>query len=404
MKRFVYFILSALFLLLLFTSGFGILTENIFLTVGSPFRGLVVQAKAAEVPVEKIEVVEFKNEMFVDETQELSVTVQPYSASGQQIKYYSTDNTVAKITSAGKITAIGKGNCYICVSCGGNQNYYELTVKVKTEEITVKSKYVVIQPNEQYSLEAKVLPEDAAAQELSYKSMDEAVAVVDEVGTIKALNSGSTAIIVSNVDTTVLVNVIVSAENESAAAPITEPAQDAVGDDAGIDALVELILDSQDASVITKNLDTVSSAALKALRSTEKTLTVEHDDYDISICGAEIVNPDHALSTRIVTSNTEKGLSIEVTEKLPGPISISLKNSSITYRHFYLVKGDSNIFQKLNTLSDNTVIISSAGSYLLCTDDVNGFQINLTWVLVAVGVILLLSLLYILTRRKYWFW
>lgn len=58
----------------------------------------------------------------------------------------------------------------------------------------------------------------------------------------------------------------------------------------------------------------------------------------------------------------------------------------------------------LNTLSNNTIKISSVGEYLLTEKNMNKFKINIVWVLGAAGVILLMSLIYIFTKKKYWFW
>ena len=48
--------------------------------------------------------------------------------------------------------------------------------------------------------------------------------------------------------------------------------------------------------------------------------------------------------------------------------------------------------------------ISSVGEYLLTEKNMNKFKINIVWVLGAAGVILLMSLIYIFTKKKYWFW
>ena len=65
------------------------------------------------VPVEEIELDEYKDEMYVKDTQNLSATVYPVTASSKDIQYSSSNSSVASITASGKITAVGIGNCRI---------------------------------------------------------------------------------------------------------------------------------------------------------------------------------------------------------------------------------------------------------------------------------------------------
>ena len=167
------------------------------------------EAVTEYIPVEDIELSDFNEEMYVKDTQDLSATIFPANASEQTVRYSSSNTSVAKVSSIGKLTAVGKGSCRIYISCDNMTVYYDLRVKVKTESINVKSKYIVIKPNEQFQLEANVQPAEAS-QELSFKSNDDSVAVVGPDGVITAKSVGSTSVIVSNEDTTILVNIIVN--------------------------------------------------------------------------------------------------------------------------------------------------------------------------------------------------
>lgn len=355
------------------------------------------------IPVEDIELSEFNEEMYVKDTQSLSATVFPATATEQTIHYSSSNSSVAKVSSVGKLTAVGKGNCRIYVTCDNMSVYYDLKVKVKTESINVKSKYVVIKPDEQFNLESSVYPTDAS-QELKYKSKDESIAIVGADGIITAISVGSTSIIVSNDDTTILVNVIVSTDGEEMSS------QDAIGSNNGnnnnSDTLAKQIKESNDKLIVVKGLERISSSALKELYGTDKILTVELDDYDITIKGQDISNANNEISTKLDFSETSSGVFVKIAdnEKLPGTISISLKNASDKYKYFYLVDENNNDFQRLNALSNNVFKISSVGKYLLSTKDMNRFKINIIWILGGIGVILILSIIYIFTKKKYWFW
>jgi len=171
------------------------------------------------------------------------------------------------------------------------------------------------------------------------------------------------------------------------------------------DELTKQIKESNDNIVKVSGISKISSSALKELYGTDKTLTVMFDDYDLSIRGQDVFNANNEINTILDLSETSDGLLINLTDenKLPGTISIALKNESDKYRYFYLMS-DNKEYQRLNALSNNVIKISSVGKYLLTEKNMNKFKINIVWVLGAAGVILLMSLIYIFTKKKYWFW
>ena len=355
------------------------------------------------IPVEDIELSEFNEEMYVKDTQNLSATIIPANASEHTVRYSSSNTSVAKVSSIGKITAVGKGSCRIYISCDNMTVYYDLRVKVKTESINVKNKYIVLKANEQFNLEADVQPAEAS-QELSFKSNDDSVAVVGPDGVITAKSVGSTSVIVSNEDTTILVNIIVN-EDGNGTTVQNKPDTDTSGKKDITDELTKQIKESNDNIIKVSEISKISSSALKELYGTEKTLTVMFDDYDLSIRGQDIFNANNEINTKLDLSKTSDGLLINMTDenKLPGTITVSLKNDPNTYKYFYLMN-NSKDYQMLNTLSNNTIKISSIGKYLLTEKNMNKIKINVVWVLGAAGLILLMSLIYIFTKKKYWFW
>lgn len=361
------------------------------------------EPETENIPVEDIELSEFNEEMYVKDTQNLTATIIPSDATEQTVKYTSSDTSVATVSSTGKLTAVGKGTCRIYVTCENVTVNYDLKVKVKTESIKVKSKYIILKPNEQFNLEANVQPSDAS-QELKFKSKNESVAVVNSDSIITAKSIGSTSIIISNEDTTILVNVIVSTDSDNLTEELTTDKEKTQIED--IDTLTKMIKESEDKDIVVKGLKIIPSSSLKELYGTDKTLTVELDDYDVSIKGENIFNPSIELNTTLDFSETENGVYVTFSdnEKLPGTITVYLKNTSEKYSYFYLVDEENNNFQRINAISNNTFIINSVAKYLLSTKDKNGFKFNFLWILSGICVILILSVIYIFTKKKYWFW
>lgn len=357
-----------------------------------------------DIPVEDIEVSDFKSEMYVNDTQNLYATVFPNTATNQTIRCSSSNNAVATVSNGGKITAVGKGSCRIYVSCAEVTKYYSLTVKVQTEAINVISKFIVLKPGEHFDLEATVQPAEAS-QELKFKANDDTIVSVSDDGILTAGKPGSTSVIVSNEDSTILVNVIVNTDKEVAAIQNPEELDDASRSQMS-DNLARQIRENDEREITVKGLKCISSEVLKALYGTDKTLTVDWDEYMLSIRGQDIFNPNNEINTKLELSNTDNGMYVTINEKnnLPGTVSIFLRNAPYKYKYFYLVNEQECEYQALNSLSDNSFKVSSMGKYLLSTRNMNRTKINLVWILSGAGAILLLSVIYIFTKKKYWLW
>lgn len=356
------------------------------------------------IPVKNIELNDFNEEMYVNDTQNLSAAIFPSTATNQTVSYSSSNSTVATVSQGGKLTAMGKGSCRIYVTCDNYKRSYELKVKVKTESIDVKSKYVIIKPNEKYNLKAKVLPADAS-QKLTFKSKNNSIAIVGTNGVITAKSVGNTSIIVENEDTTILVNVIVST-NADKIVPNNISNHNNEKSKSHIDNLTKKIKESNNNQIIVKGIDKVSSSALKELQGTDKTLIIELNDYSISIKGQDVFNANNEISTKFELSTTNNGIIVKLNEsnKLPGTISISLKGESENYKYLYLLDKKTNTYHKLNSLSNNGFKINSTGKYLLSTEKIDNFKFNIIWLLGGIAAILILSIIYIFIKKKYWFW
>ncbi|MDO5150536.1 MAG: Ig-like domain-containing protein [Oscillospiraceae bacterium] len=357
------------------------------------------------VAVEDIVVSEFKDSMYVDETQNISPTVFPSDATDQRFTYSTSNQSVARIDRLGKITAVGGGTCYVSVECGGLTVSYSLRVKIKTESISVKSKYIVLKPGQQFGLEARVSP-SGASQVIKYKSQNEDIASADENGIITANDNGSTSIVISNEDYTMSVNVIVNTDGKVNA---DDSKTNDINDSSikSQDKLAEKIRNSAEETIVASNVKKISSEVLREMYGTDKKLIIECDGYDIYLNGRDISNAENELFTELDFTETDKGIMLSQSEqyRLPGKISIKLRNSKSDYKYFYMCSNDGKSFRKLNALSgDNTFSINSAGDYLLTTERAESFRINIVWVLGAAGVILVMSVVYIFNKRKYWFW
>ncbi len=138
--------------------------------------------------------------MSVGEKQLLSVTVLPFDAVEQTVSYSSSNTQVATINGMGRITAISVGETTISASCGCKTNSFLLQVKENTEvekgvtDIEILNDENKVKVGESISLNANVIPAEAAESKISYTSSNENVATVSSTGDVKGIGKGDVII------------------------------------------------------------------------------------------------------------------------------------------------------------------------------------------------------------------
>ena len=124
---------------------------------------------------------------------------------GLTISYTSTNEAVATVDATGKISAIGLGMAEIVVSVG---DFTQVRVFVKVEQVVVHYHSVELgvsnvnlRVGETFNIDADVYYQGEKVENatLNYASEIEAVATVNALGKITALNTGSTDVVVSYV-------------------------------------------------------------------------------------------------------------------------------------------------------------------------------------------------------------
>ena len=111
---------------------------------------------------------------------------------------------------------------------------------------------------------------------------------------ITAKSIGSTSVIVSNEDTTILVNIIVNEVGNGTTEQNTHDTDMSKIKDI-TDELTKQIKESNDNIVKVSGISKISSSALRELYGTNKTLTVMFDEYDLSIRGQDIYNFENMI-------------------------------------------------------------------------------------------------------------
>ena len=147
------------------------------------------------VPVNGVSLDKEKDEMPVSGTLQLTATVHPNDAPNKNVKWISTNPSVATVDSTGLVTAIAKGNATIIVETedGKRTDKCEVTVSVPVESVSVNPATAELIVGMTLTLEAKVLPKEAN-QGVVWSSTDDKVATVDENGIVTARAKGTATI------------------------------------------------------------------------------------------------------------------------------------------------------------------------------------------------------------------
>lgn len=144
-------------------------------------------------------------------TKSVSATVTPKNASVKNLKWDSSDNTIAKVNSKGQITGVKAGKATISVSTADGSATASMNVVVKSSGSTtnpstsVGVKTINVYPTSMYLsvgstgyIDAVVLPENASNNKILYSSSNTKVATVNKYGTVKAVGAGTAVIKVSS--------------------------------------------------------------------------------------------------------------------------------------------------------------------------------------------------------------
>lgn len=146
----------------------------------------------------------------VDNTHNLLAQIKPANAANQNLKWSSSDTTVATVDSTtGRVTATGKGGECIITVAATDDSGKSANIKIKVYRDTVilvdtiisqnSNGEITLNPSSQFRIDTKTLPENAANKTLKWKSDNEGVATVNN-GVVMGKDVGYCTITASSTD------------------------------------------------------------------------------------------------------------------------------------------------------------------------------------------------------------
>lgn len=129
----------------------------------------------------------------------LQATIAPEYAQCQTVHWLSSDETVATVDTLGNVIAVGPGSATITAISDDDvktpkKASCKVTVTQAVSSIEV-AEQLVLDQGKRHTLEAKVFPENASKQTITWSSSDESVATVSTQGVISAKGGGTCVII-----------------------------------------------------------------------------------------------------------------------------------------------------------------------------------------------------------------
>lgn len=146
-------------------------------------------------PVNSISLNKETTELWVNETEKLTVTYDPQDATTQSVTWSSSDNSVATVAPDGTITAVGKGTATITAkTSNAKEDKCEVIVKQPVTGISLNKNTLELEKGETETLTATVLPGNADGDKIvTWSSSAESVATVKN-GVVTAVGKGSATI------------------------------------------------------------------------------------------------------------------------------------------------------------------------------------------------------------------
>lgn len=140
-----------------------------------------------------------EEELFIGDEWELNAVVSPKNATNQEVKWTSSEKSVASVDKEGRVKALKEGITIItCTTVdGGYVDYCAVEVKaniVESEDLKINPENCQIGVGKTMRLTPVFTPEDTTDKTVKWKSSDTKIVTVDSKGRIKGIKPGNAVI------------------------------------------------------------------------------------------------------------------------------------------------------------------------------------------------------------------
>ena len=118
----------------------------------------------------------------------LKPTVYPTTLEDKSVTWKSSDETIATVSSSGKVTGVKSG--IVTITCTSNATSLSTTCKVTVGTITLNKSEVIVRKKKSVTLTPTVYPTSLEDKSVTWKSSDESIATVSSDGVVTGIKSG----------------------------------------------------------------------------------------------------------------------------------------------------------------------------------------------------------------------
>ena len=216
----------------------------------------------------------------------LTATVSPANATDKSVVWSSSNSSVAKIDSNGKVTAVGNGTATITVKTVDGSKTASCTVTVSTlpSAVSLSKTTASLKKGETLTLSATVSPSDASNKSVVWSSSNTSVATVNSNGKVTAVGNGTATITVKTTAGSKTATCKVTVTTSPTGVSITNKKQLALDVNGTYQCNVSVTPnDASDKSVVWSSSDSSiakvsSSGKITALKTGVATITVKTSD------------------------------------------------------------------------------------------------------------------------------
>ncbi|MBR4455127.1 MAG: Ig domain-containing protein [Solobacterium sp.] len=157
------------------------------------------------IALEDIDVDPYNATIKVGQTLQLKVIYKPSDASDKKVTWDTSDPRIATVDQNGLVVGVSKGTAEITVKShdGGYTDKCKVTVQsnyVEVEKVVLSQHVIIMNQGETRVLTATVLPTNAQNKRVVWSTENTFIAAVDQSGTVSAIKTGVTNIVVTSED------------------------------------------------------------------------------------------------------------------------------------------------------------------------------------------------------------
>ena len=258
--------------------------------------------------------------LVVGKTKTLTYAISPKNATNKKITWKSSNPAVAKISTSGKVTAVGPGTTTIsAVSADGVSGKVKVTVTtgkiVKATGLTLSPSSLSINVGQSKKITATVTPKNATIKTIKWVSLNSKIARVSSAGSVTGVSAGTTTITAVTTDGAVQKSLKVTVKGSTK--------DDGKKDDNKNVKVTDLLL-SQSSVALKKGSSTTVTATVVPSNATNKNVTWRSSNSSVATVSNGKITGVSVGSANILVSAGDITEIINVTVNESSGISCAL--------------------------------------------------------------------------------